>query len=326
MKVKRNFICGILLIIATIMTSVCAVRGKNRLSNAKTYLMSIFTMSPNTVKNWKSSSFARNFNKAIGFAPIVKEDKIEGLLTLIAKEPDLIKIGAFRKLNKLDSSATTVDSKKILILAKIQGTIELIKYYGVAYNCPKVKFTFAQGLYYVYVCKKLHGENSGDCLRKKVQLIAAFMFSHKVEVNRFVRFFLNRTKKQAENLIPGDRTIKFIDTKIACEIKFAQDNKNGLLRAAMQLYMGTSRKDKNFNCVTELKQFEGELANIDSFAAEFHYLVAKAYGSQNNFASAMEHLIKVREEDVVDSKTREINRKAQLYYEKMYTRFNGSTK
>jgi len=35
--------------------------------------------------------------------------------------------------------------KKKYILAKLQATVELIRYYGVAYICPMVKFTFAQG-------------------------------------------------------------------------------------------------------------------------------------------------------------------------------------
>jgi len=38
-----------------------------------------------------------------------------------------------------------VEGKKKLILAKLQGTIELVKYYGTTWNCPKSKWTLAQG-------------------------------------------------------------------------------------------------------------------------------------------------------------------------------------
>ncbi|XP_060871257.1 uncharacterized protein LOC132945503 [Metopolophium dirhodum] len=327
MKVKRNFTTGILLTIATLMTTTDCVDkkgGPGRLSRARDSIMSVFTMSPNTFLNWKTNSFARNFNKAIGFAPIVKENNIEELLKLISDEADLIKIGAFRKLNKLSGTATTEEKKKKLVLAKLQATIELVKYYGTTWNCPKVKWTLAQGMYYAHSCVKLFGEDKqGECLRKKIQLFTAFMFTYKLEINRFTKFFLNRMNAQANKYLPGDKTLKFINTKTACEMKFFQDNKNIFLRTAMKLYMGSSNKNKNYNCVNELLPFEDDAKEVGSYPGEIHYLIAKAYGYQNNYSKALEHLRKARKTDVVDAKTRETNKKVQAYYEKIYTRINA---
>ncbi|XP_001952019.2 uncharacterized protein LOC100163961 [Acyrthosiphon pisum] len=324
MKLKRNFTSGILLIIATFMTTTdCIAKkggGPGRLKKATDTIMSILTMSQKTFLNWKTSEFARNFNKVVGYAPILKESNSDELLKLISNSADLIKIGAFRKLNKLSASATTEESKKILILAKLQATVELVKYYGTTWNCPKVKWTFAQGMYYAHSCIKLYGEdNQGECLRKKIQLFTAFMFTYKLETNRFIRFFLKRMNKQADIYLPKDKTIRFINTKIACQLKFTQDNKNLLTRAAMKLYMGSSNKDKNYDCVKELLPFENDVKEIDSYPGEIHYLIAKAYGYQNNYPSAIEHLRKARKAEVVDSKTRETNKKVQTYYEKLYT-------
>ncbi|KAL4096483.1 hypothetical protein QTP88_021429 [Uroleucon formosanum] len=326
MKVKRNCTTGILLIIGTLMTNTDSVLPKNRggrlgrISKAKESITSFFTMSPQTYQNWKTSTLARSFNKAVGFAPIVKENDVDKLLDLLANEADLIKLGVYRKLSKLYSSATTWESKKKLILAKIQATIELVKYYGVSRNCPKAKLIAAQGMYYVHICKKLFGEEKqGECLKKQIQLYTAFVFAFRIEINRFLRFFLNRTKRKVDKYLPDDKAIKFLDTKVACELKFLQDNKNIFLRTAMKLYMSTSKRNR-FNCVKELLSFQDNLKEIDSYPSEIHYLLARAYGLQNNNALALDHLRKARNEKVVDSKTRKTNIKVQAYYEKIYTR------
>jgi len=74
-------------------------------------------------------------------------------------------------------------------------------------------------MYYAHSCVKLFGENNqGECLRKKMQLFVAFMFSLKLEINRFTRFFLKRMNNQAETYLRNDKAIKFINTKIACEV------------------------------------------------------------------------------------------------------------
>lgn len=86
------------------------------------------------------------------------------------------------------------------------------------------------------------------------------------------------------------------------QIKFSQDNKNIFLRTALKLYMGTSKKDKNFNCVKELLSFQDDLEEIDSYPSEIHYLLARAYGLQNKNSLALDHLRKARKETVVDSK------------------------
>jgi len=75
------------------------------------------------------------------------------------------------------------------------------------------------GLYYAYSCVKLHTDNPGQCLKKKMQLYTAFIFGYKIDVSRVTRFFLNKTTKEAEKyLSKDDRTLKFIDVKIACEV------------------------------------------------------------------------------------------------------------
>ncbi|XP_022183484.1 uncharacterized protein LOC111043016 [Myzus persicae] len=281
-------------------------------------------MTPAVYKNFQSSSLARNFNKVIGLAPFVKEDEFKKLEDLILHEADLIKIGAFRQLNKMSNIATTDDKKKKFILAKLRATIELIKYYGVVWNCPMVKFTFVQGLYYAHGCQKLFKENPGQCLEKKMQLYTAFIFSHKIEVNRLTRLFLNKTSKEVErHMGKENKTLKYTDIKIACEVKLAQENKNILLKTAMKMFMGSS---KNYDCATELLPFENDLTEIGSYSGEFHYLVARAYGHQKNYKLAVDHLRKARQTPVFDSKTRETNKKVQAYYEKMYTRLNANVK
>lgn len=85
------------------------------------------------------------------------------------------------------------------------------------------------------------------------------------------------------------------------QLKFLQDNKNIFLRTAMKLYMSTSKRNR-FNCVKELLSFQDNLKEIDSYPSEIHYLLARAYGLQNNNALALDHLRKARNEKVVDSK------------------------
>jgi len=81
-----------------------------------------------------------------------------------------------------------------------------------------------------------------------------------------------------------------------------QDNKNIFIKTAMKLYMGSSNKDKNYNCVKELLPFENDVKEIDSYPGEIHYLIAKAYGYQNNYPLALDHLRKARKAEVVDAK------------------------
>lgn len=89
-----------------------------------------------------------------------------------------------------------------------------------------------------------------------------------------------------------------------------QDNKNIFIKTAMKLYMGSSNKDKNYNCVNELLPFENDVKEIDSYPGEIQYLIAKAYGYQNNYPLALEHLRKARKAEVVDAKV-------ILYYSKI---------
>ncbi|XP_050057559.1 uncharacterized protein LOC114124271 isoform X2 [Aphis gossypii] len=263
----------------------------------------------------------RNWKKIIGFAPIVKDlNDIHKLLDLVLNEADLIKIGAFRKLNMLPFSALNEEGKKDLISAKIQATTELIKYSSVKLNWPKVNIIFQQGLFYAYWCGKIFKDSPGECFKRKTQLLETFIFRHKFEINRGMRRWLVKTSKEAENYLENDKTLQFINTKIACKIKLLQENKPILIKLAMKLCMGGTKKNKAFNCVTELKPFEKHLKEVGSYTGEYHYLLAKAYAHQDDDLSALEHLRIALEAHVLDTKTRNINKKVQHYYEKIYIR------
>ncbi|XP_060834148.1 uncharacterized protein LOC132917427 isoform X2 [Rhopalosiphum padi] len=296
MKVNQHFNVSILLIIITVLTTAYSIK--------------------------QNGSIARNFNKVIGFVPIIKENDIHKLLELVLNEADLIKIEALKKLCKLSYRNLSEKSKKDLINAKLQATIELIKYYSVIYNWPKVNITFHQGLFYAYCCQKIYNDNPGECFKRKTQLLESFIFRHKIEINRGMRRWLNKTSKEAEKYLKDDKTLQFIKTKIACKIKLMQENKNKLAKAAMKFYMGGTNKDKTYNCVTDLKVFEKDIKEIGSYPGEYHYLLAKAYESQGDDESALKHLRIARKAEVVDTKTRNINKKVQDYYEKIYTRVN----
>ncbi|XP_026804612.1 uncharacterized protein LOC113548122 [Rhopalosiphum maidis] len=325
MKVKRHFTTTILLIISTILMTVDCVDKKGDSTSSKNRISSLLnTISGDSFKNWNTSSFARNFQKAVGFVPAVNENDVSKLLYLISNDADLIKIGAFNKLNKLSKRVKLLENKKLIILAQLQATIELIKYYGIKYNCPKVKFTFAQGLYYAHKCQKLLKENPGECLKKKTQLLESFAFSHKVEQNRIMKYWIKKTIKEAEIYLGEDKTLQFIDTRIACEIKLIQENKNIILKTTLKLYGGSAKK--GLDCVAELKPFEHHIKEIGSFPGEFHYLLARAYSQQGNNEETIKHLLIARKADVVDSKTRYVNKKVQEYYEKIYTRMNAKNK
>uniref|UniRef100_A0A2S2P5L5 Uncharacterized protein n=1 Tax=Schizaphis graminum TaxID=13262 RepID=A0A2S2P5L5_SCHGA len=291
-------------------------------SNKKNVIIGTLKMNGKTFRNWKTSSITRNFNKVIGFVPIIKENDIHKLLELVLNEADLIKIGALKKLSTLSYRNLSEKNKKDLIIAKLQATIELIKYYSVIYNWPKVNITFYQGLFYVYCCQKIYKDNPGECLKRKTQLLESFIFRHKIEINREMRRWLTKTSKEAEKYLKDDKTLQFINTKITCKIKLMQENKNILLKSAMKFYMGGTKKDKTYNCVTELKVFEKDIKEIGSYPGEYHYLLAKAYGHQGDDESALKHLRIARKAEVVDTKTRNINKKVQEYYEKIYARVN----
>ncbi|KAF0771521.1 Uncharacterized protein FWK35_00000296, partial [Aphis craccivora] len=144
-----------------------------------------------------------------------KEDDPQELEKILHNEADLIKISAFKRINQLSNGS--YNNQKKFILLKLEGTIELIKYYGVSYNCPMVKFTFAQGLYYVHRCQKIYGKDRGNCLLMKIRLLESFIFSHKVEENRIMRYWFKKTKEEAEIYFKNDPRIQFVEARIACE-------------------------------------------------------------------------------------------------------------
>lgn len=258
----------------------------------------------------------------IGYAPIIKENDTQKLEKILHEEADLIKISAFNRINQL-SNGPNANQKKFILL-KLEGIIELIKYYGVAYNCPMVKFTFAQGLYYVYRCRQIHGKDRGDCLLKYVRLLESFIFSHKVEENRIMRYWFKKTKEEAEIYFKNDPRIQYVDARIACEIKLTQENKNIFLKAALKLIMGDSKHIPD--CVSELNKYENQIEIVGSFPAEYRYLLARAYSHAGKEEETLKNLLLARDEVVKDSKTRHVNNKVQQYLEKQYTRFSGNKK
>ncbi|XP_027838687.2 uncharacterized protein LOC114120835 [Aphis gossypii] len=325
MKARRYF--TILLIISIILTTANCADKKGKSWNSK--LLSklnigklLNTKNGNYFKDWDSSSFSRNFFKAIGYAPTIKENNTEELERMLLNEADLIKISAFNRINQLSK---TTANKKNLILLKLEGTIELIKYYGVAYNCPMVKITFAQGLYYVYRCRILHGKDLGECLLKKIRLIEAFIFSSKIQQNRLMRYWFRKTKEEAAKHIKDNQNLilKFVDTRIACEAKLGQENKNTLLKAGLRLFTGSG---KITDCVSELKKYENAIETVGSFPAEYRYLLARAYSHVNRGQDAIDQLLLAREKLVKDSKTRYANKKVQQYFEKQFTRLPDQKK
>jgi len=66
--------------------------------------------------------------------------------------------------------------------------------------------------------------------------------------------------------------------------------------------MGGTKKNKAFNCVTELKPFEKHLKEVGSYTGEYHYLLAKAYAHQNDDLSALKHLRIALKAHVLDTK------------------------
>ncbi|KAL5242373.1 hypothetical protein ACI65C_009783 [Semiaphis heraclei] len=312
MKVKRNLTSGILLIIATIiMTTDSVVKkgGPSRLKKAKDSIMQLFTISPKMYNKWQSSNFNNDYNR---------------LLDLLSNEADLIKIGAFKKLNRMFNSATNNEVKKKLVLAKLQATVELVRYYGAVGNWPMTKYTFGQGLFIAHECARLQKDNAGECLKKKTQLYIAAILCNGREINRIARFYLNKSAKDTNKYLgKGDITLHFLDIKMSCEVKLSQENRNIIIKTAKKMYMGGY---SNYDCVRALIPFESHIKEIDSYPGEYHYLIARAYVQQGNNELALDHLRKARQAPVVDAKTRETNKKVQAFYEKTYTRMNANVR
>ncbi|KAE9534311.1 hypothetical protein AGLY_008401 [Aphis glycines] len=328
MKARRYF--TILLIISIILTTANCADKKGQSWSSKLAKLSklsigrlLNTKNGNYFNNWDSSSFARNFFKVVGYAPTIKENDTEKLEKMLLNEADLIKISAFNTINKLSKNSTA--NKKKFILLKLEGTIELIKYYGVVYNYPMVKITFAQGLNYVYQCRKLYEKNLGECLLKKIRLIESFIFSSKIEENRLMMYWFNKTKKEAEKYIKDDQKqiLKFVDVRIACEAKLTQGNNNKLLNAGLKTLINMGRVT---DCINELKKYENAIETVGSFPAEYRYLLARAYFHVRKEQEAIKQLLLARKEVVKDSKTRYVNKKVQQYFEKQFTRLPDTKK
>lgn len=61
-------------------------------------------------------------------------------------------------------------------------------------------------------------EEKGQCHKWKALLLESFFFSHKVEINRYMRKWLKTTSIKAKKAFPDDKALKFMDTKISCEV------------------------------------------------------------------------------------------------------------
>lgn len=76
------------------------------------------------------------------------------------------------------------------------------------------------GLFYAYWCGKIFKDSPGECFKRKTQLLETFIFRHKFEINRGMRRWLVKTSKEAENYLENDKTLQFINTKIACKVNY----------------------------------------------------------------------------------------------------------
>lgn len=81
-----------------------------------------------------------------------------------------------------------------------------------------------------------------------------------------------------------------------------QEDKNVFLKSLMKLYAGGTKKDKNYDCVKELLQFQNIIDEVGSSNGEYYYLLGKAYAHKGNLSSALSCLENARESKVFDQK------------------------
>lgn len=59
-------------------------------------------------------------------------------------------------------------------------------------------------------------------------------------------------------------------------------NKSDYVRRIKQLYIGSTTKERKFDCITELLDYESEIYHVGSFDGEYYYLLSRAFEKQNN--------------------------------------------
>ncbi|VVC24640.1 Hypothetical protein CINCED_3A010195 [Cinara cedri] len=314
------FISGVFLILATILGSIeCHEKDKEpgAADKLKGTNKNNFLYRENTIAKLRTNKFARLFNKVIGFTPKLKENNPLELYTLVLYDADLIKMAAYKTLIYLFKKSKTDEEKKELIIPIIHSATELVKYYSVVLNCPKIKLTFYEGLSYTRKCFKYYpDEKDGTCFKYKALLLESFFFSHKVEINRIMRKWLVNTYKKAIALMPKDKMLAFLAAKLGCEFKLQTENKNFFMRKIKELYMGPVVE--NYNCKQELLAIKGGVKDLGTYEGEYYYLLAKALVNEGFYNEAIVALINARNGPVVDAKTRHTNKKVQEYLEKIY--------
>jgi len=75
------------------------------------------------------------------------------------------------------------------------------------------------GLFIAHECVRLNKEDPGECFKKKSQLYIDAIMCYKTDINRIARHYLDISIKQSEQFYgKQDRTLKFIDVKLSCEV------------------------------------------------------------------------------------------------------------
>lgn len=75
----------------------------------------------------------------------------------------------------------------------------------------------------------------------------------------------------------------------------------------MELYIGDTKKERNFDCITELLFFEHQIYSVGSFDGEYYYLLARAYKKQHNNVKAIEYLKRAIKGPAIDLKVTYVN-------------------
>ncbi|VVC24638.1 Tetratricopeptide-like helical domain [Cinara cedri] len=284
------------------------------------FALAVILTSTDCKNERKTGAAARLFNKVIGFTPKLKEYDITKLLDLILNDADLVKMAAYNKLfylYKKQANTTSDETKKLIAVAMIRSTTELIKYYSVVFNYIKVKIALADGLEYAKKCSKIKNAEA-ECNKWKTMLIEAYVYRHKFAIDRISVQKFKEAYARAKKTNPDDKMINFLGTKVSCEVKLMEGNKKNALRNLDMWFKGINNSDQKFDCITELLKYENEIEIVGSYPGEYYYLLGRAYAKQKNNQKALECLVKARQGPIVCQKTRSKNKKVQELYEKLY--------
>lgn len=90
------------------------------------------------------------------------------------------------------------------------------------------------------------------------------------------------------------------------------ENKHEYVKKVMELYMGGTKTEIGFDCITELEKYQNDLYEVGSFPGEYHYLLSRAYESKGDVDKALDHAFAARKGHVIDQKVIIINKLLQI--------------